>query len=177
MLPYWLPVLGHIPQFSLAPDNFLNKARDTFRSGVFALNLGSTTHNIVFSPPMGGSLMNQRHSIANMDSVGKHILTAVFAYPKSKEAMDNYDKGTPGLTACYKHLLSEPSLGEMVQKTIDVMKQNISNLVTFSESRVDQAAWERTSNAETITKPNGEQVVEANMMYDNLCYCTTKQRR
>ncbi|KAG9670074.1 cytochrome P450, partial [Aureobasidium melanogenum] len=53
----------------------------------------------------------------------------------------------------------------MIQSTIDVTKRNIANLVTFSESRVDQVGWERTSNAETVIKPNGEQVVEASMMH------------
>jgi hypothetical protein len=164
MLPYWIPILGHIPQFSFSPQNLLNKARDTYRSGVFALNLGSMTHNIIFSPSMGGSLMNQKHSIANMDSVGKHVMTAVFGFPKSKASMQRYEEALVGLNACYKHILSNPGLEEMVQNTIDVTKRNIANLVTFSESRVDQLEWERTSNAETITKPNGEQVVEASMM-------------
>jgi hypothetical protein len=164
MIPYWLPILGHIPQFSFAPQTLLNKARDTYRSGVFALNLGSSTHNIVFSPSMGGSLMNQKHSIANMDSVGKHVMTAVFGFPKSKAAMQRYEEALTGLNACYKQILSNPGLEEMVQNTINVTKRNIANLVTFSESRVDQVEWERTSNAETITKPNGEQVVEVSMM-------------
>ncbi|KAI4759344.1 cytochrome P450 [Aureobasidium sp. EXF-3400] len=165
MLPYWIPILGHIPQFSFSPQRLLDKARDTYRSGIFALNLGSTTHNIIFAPSMGGSLMNQKHSIANMDSVGKHILTAVFGYPTSKSSMQRYDQALTGLNTCYKHLLSDSSLKGMIQNTIDVTKRNIANLVTFSESRVDQVGWERTSNAETITKPNGEQVVEASMMH------------
>lgn len=165
MLPYWIPILGHIPQFSFSPQRLLDKARDTYRSGIFALNLGSTTHNIIFAPSMGGSLMNQKHSIANMDSVGKHILTAVFGYPTSKASMQRYDQALTGLNTCYKHLLSDSSLKGMIQNTIDVTKRNIANLVTFSESRVDQVGWERTSNAETITKPNGEQVVEASMMH------------
>ena len=164
MIPYWVPIVGHIPQFSFAPQTLLNRARDTYRSGVFALNLGSTTHNIVFSPSMGGSLLNQKHSIANMDSVGKHVMVAVFGYPKSKASLQKYEDAMPGLLTCYKHLLSDPGLKEMIQNTIDVTKRNIANLVTFSESRVDQVEWERSSNAETITKPNGEQVVEASMM-------------
>jgi cytochrome P450 len=164
MIPYWIPVLGHIPQFSFAPQTLLNKARDTYRNGVFALNLGSSTHNIVFSPSMGGSLMNQKHSIANMDSVGKHVMTAVFGFPKSKASMQRYEEALTGLNACYKQILSNPGLEEMVQNTINVTKRNIANLVTFSESRVDQVEWERTSKAETITKPNGEQVVEVSMM-------------
>ena len=164
LVPYWLPIIGHIPQFSLAPESLLNRARDAY-NGVFALNLGSKIHNLVYSPSMGASLMNQRHSIANMDSVGKHILTAVFSYPKNKKALDRYDEATPGLSACYKHILSEPSLGEMVQRTVDVTKLNIANLVTFSESKVDQVEWERTSKAETVTRPNGEKVVEASLLY------------
>ena len=107
MIPYWIPVLGHIPQFSLFPKRLLNKARDTYRSGVFALNLGSTTHNVVFAPSMGGSLMNQKHSIANMDSVGKRIMTAVFGFPTSKASMQKYDQALVGLNTCYKHLLSD----------------------------------------------------------------------
>ncbi|KAI5249955.1 cytochrome P450 [Aureobasidium subglaciale] len=164
MIPYWMPIIGHIPQFSFAPQELLSKARDTYRSGVFALNLGSTTHNIVFSPSMGGSLMNQKHSIANMDSVGKHVMTAVFGFPKSKASMQRYNASLSGLNTCYKHLISESSLKNMVQNTIDVTKRNIANLVTFSESRVDQVEWERTSNAETSTRPGGELVVEASMM-------------
>jgi len=164
MIPYWIPILGHVAQFSFAPQTLLNKARDTYRSGVFALNLGSSTHNIVFSPSMGGSLMNQKHSIANMDSVGKHVMTAVFDFPKSKASMQRYEEATPGLNTCYKQMLSNPGLEEMIQNTINVTKRNIANLVTFSESRVDQVEWERTSDAETIIKPNGEQVVEVSMM-------------
>jgi cytochrome P450 len=163
MLPYWLPVLGHIPQFTMAPQRLLSKARDTYTSGIFALNLGTTTHNIVFSPPMGGLLMNQKHSIADMDSVGKYILMAVFGYPTSKASMAKYDQATPALQACYKHVLSEPSLSEMVQRTIDTTKRNIANLVTFSESKVDQLEWERTSHAETITMPSGHLVVEVSL--------------
>ncbi|GAB7347974.1 hypothetical protein MBLNU459_g5477t1 [Dothideomycetes sp. NU459] len=162
LLPYWIPIIGHIPSLGLAGDSLLNQARDLYRGGVFALNLGGTTHNILFSPGLATALMHQKGTIADSEGVFKHIMAATFGFPRAES--EEYDRAAPDIGACYKHLLSEPSLGNMVQKTVDVLKTNIANLVTFSSSPVDQTAWERTSNVDVVTTGDGEQVVEASFL-------------
>ena len=161
LVPYWFPIIGHLPYLGFGSKGFFEWARITYKGGAFALNLGGTTHNFVFHPSLGTALINQRNGAADSYRVFKHIMGAVFAYPRKEQA--KYDAGFEELSACYQHLLSEPSLGKLVQKTIDVLKENISNLVTFSPSIVDQNLWERTTGVDVV-ETNGEHVVEASLL-------------
>lgn len=161
-LPYWVPIIGHLPWFMFAGDSLLNYARDLYKGGVFALNLGGTSHNILYSPSLATALMHQKSSVADSESVFKYIMCTNFGFPRAESEV--YDRAVGELAACYKYLMSEPSLGIMVQKTVDVLKTNIVSLVTLSSSVVDQLEWERTSNVDVVKKPNGEQVVEADFL-------------
>lgn len=161
LIPYWMPILGHIPNLWLAPNNLLDWARDTYKGGAFALNLGGTTHNFIFHPSLGTALLNQRNGAADSDRVFKHIMCATFGFPRRE--LDKYNTALSDLSACYKHLLSEPSLGIMVQDTISVLKGNIANFVTFSKSLVDQTQWERTSGVRLI-ETDGAPTVEAPLL-------------
>lgn len=161
-IPYWFPVLGHIPNLLLTPVTFMGQARKAYRDGAFALHLAGTTHNFIFHPTLATSLLGQRNGAAESAGIFKHIMCATFGFPRRE--LHKYDAAHDDLSACYKHLLSEPSLSLMVQKTIDMLKDNISNLVTFCPSVVDQTLWERTTGVDIITKENGERVVEASLL-------------
>lgn len=162
LLPYWIPIIGHIPNLGLAGDSLLSHARNIHKGGVFALNLGGATHNILYSPALSIALMHQKSSVADSQGVIRSLMCTVFGFPKAE--LDKYDRAVDDLLACYRHLMSDPSLGTMVQKTIDMVTMNIANLVTFSSSVVDQTEWERTSDVNVVTTPNREQVVEANLL-------------
>ncbi|TKA29010.1 hypothetical protein B0A50_03422 [Salinomyces thailandicus] len=161
-VPYWLPYLGHLPNMAWDAAGFTQRLRDQFTQGVFALSFGATTHHIIYHPELATSLLNQKQNVASSEEVSKRIMTAVFGFPA--EEHDKYDAALPELTACYKHILSEPSLGKMVAQTAQRTKGDIKDLVTGNESPVDQMPWEKTSKVRGSRDSTGETVIEASLL-------------
>ena len=161
-VPYWIPLLGHLPNMGIDADGFVKNLRHRYNKGAFALNFGGTTHNIVYTPALATALFNQKTSNADAEQVSKSILIKVFGFPARES--DTYDKALPEIMACYKHLLTEPSLGGMVERTTRKIQENVLNLATFATSLVDQMPWERTNYVKLATDKAGEQVVEASLL-------------
>ncbi|KAK3673650.1 hypothetical protein LTR78_006555 [Recurvomyces mirabilis] len=161
-VPYWLPLIGHIPNMALDATTFVSSLRDSMSPGIFTLNFFGGRHNIIHNPSLATALMNQKSTIATSDDVSRHILSVVFGFPKQEQ--DKYDAALPEMLTCYKHLLSEPSLGNMTRDTGERLRGRIMDFVTGSESLVDQMPWERTSGVETTKNKSGESVVEASLL-------------
>jgi len=162
MPPYWLPFLGHIYGFLFNSESFLKWARRTYTDGVFSLNLGGTTHTIIFKPDLSGVFMNIKTEIGDFEHISKRLSITNFGFPASEA--EKYDEVLPELLAAYKHITTNPGLSNLVDATIAALKSNINDLVSFSESIVDQPQWERMANTYVVSKPDGEQVVEASLM-------------
>ncbi|KAK5731820.1 hypothetical protein LTR17_011032 [Elasticomyces elasticus] len=79
---------------------------------VFSLNFFGGRHNILYGPGLATALLNQKQHIANSEEVSRRLLNVIFGFPKSE--LHKYDEGLPDMMACYKHLLSEPSLSDLV---------------------------------------------------------------
>jgi len=161
LVPYWFPILGHLIDLSFWPRRLFDWARDAYRGGAFALNLGGRTHDFIFDPSLASALLNDSHGVTDSNRATKHIMCATFGYPRAE--LDKYDAAMKELSACYKHILSEPSLSNMVEKTTEELKANINNLVTFSPSPVDQAIWERTTGVDVVENDN-DQIVETDLL-------------
>lgn len=162
MMPYWLPVIGHIPYLALLPDNLFNWARKTYLKGIFSLNLGGTTHNFIFKPSLGATLLGQKPERADSEHISKYLMISNFGFPKAES--EKYDVMIKELVASYKYLLSDPGLGSLVGGAADALKDSIGSLISFTESQVDQSYWERSSRAELVVTSDGEQVVEASLL-------------
>lgn len=161
-VPYWAPIVGHLPNMALNADGFIKGLRNRFSSGLFALNFGGYTHNIVFAPGHVTALLNSKESNASSYEVGRNIMANSFGFPRNE--FHKYDAAFDDIAACYRPLLTEPGLGDMMKVTAANIKTNIQNLVSFSSSLVDQTYWERSSNVR-ITKNNaGQEVVEASLL-------------
>lgn len=161
-VPYWLPLVGHIPNMAYDADNFVRSMRSRFSNGIFTLNFFGGRHNIMYTPALANALLNQKQSVANSEEVSRKMINAIFGFPKHE--LETYDAALPDTMACYKHLLSEPSLGSMTQQTANRIATNITDLVTGNESLVDQAPWERSSDANVAKNKAGESVVEASIL-------------
>lgn len=161
-VPYWIPLLGHIPNMALDGDGFVKRLRQIYSNGIFALNFGSTTHSIVYEPHLATALLNQKTSNADNHSVSRRLMHYTFGYPSNE--LDKYDAALDELLAAYKHLQVEPHLGDMVEVTARKTREGIMNLVTFMESPVDQMPWEKVSEVRLVEKENGEEVVEASLL-------------
>lgn len=162
-VPYWIPLVGHIPNMAWDADGFVRHLRYAFPNGIFALNFGGTRHNVLYTPGLATALLNQKTENAASEDVSKAIVDRVFGFPK-KDLKTKYDRGIGGVMGCYKYVLTEPSLGNMVATTAAKIRDNITNLVTGSESPVDEMVWEKTSSARKTTDKRGEAVVEASLL-------------
>ena len=161
-VPYWLPLLGHIPNMAYDADGFINGLRNRFSEGIFSLNFGGTTHHIMYTPGLATALLNQKQSVATSEDVARRLIRVVFGFPKSE--LDKYDAAIPGLLACYKHIMDESALGEIVAQTARKTSASIKDFVTYSHSLIDQMLWDRTSSVDVTKNRRGEEVVEASLL-------------
>ncbi|TKA38216.1 hypothetical protein B0A54_09156 [Friedmanniomyces endolithicus] len=161
-IPYWLPLIGHIPNMAYDADGFLKRLRTQFQSGVYSLNFVGGRHNIVYGPGLATALLNQKQHVANSEEVSRRLLGVIFGFPKKE--LQKYDDALPELMTCYKHLLSEPSLGDLVSQTSRQLQRSIVDLVTGNESLVDQMPWEKTSSVKNAKNKSGKPVVEASLL-------------
>lgn len=168
-VPYWIPILGHLPNMALDADGFVKSLRSKYTQGAFALNFGGTTHNVFFTPGLATALLNEKLDKADSEDVVDGLLQTIFGFP-SKD-MSKYKESRPEIMACYKYLLTEPPLSDMVQQTVKKTKENVQSLVTFSSSPVDEMPWERSGDAKVTTNSNGEQVVEASLLQLTRDFC------
>ncbi|KUI64608.1 25-hydroxycholesterol 7-alpha-hydroxylase [Cytospora mali] len=164
-VPYWIPYLGHIPQMVINADAFLSGLRKLFPRGAFSLNFLGGTHTVIFKPGLVSPLINLPAHIADGHESSKHLMKSNFGYPRSKADMETYDKMQEDLLLQYRKLTSEPSLSQMVDRTVQRLRHNIAEFVTFNDSQVDQTVWERTADAVTTENAKGEVVVAADL-YD-----------
>lgn len=162
MVPYWVPIIGHAPSLLFNGDKLFGWARKAYSHGIFSLNLGGTVHNFIIKPSIGSVLMNQKAEVADAEHVTKHFMTAIFGFPLAES--DKYDRAIKDVLECYRHLMSNPGLSEMVETTSKRLCGTIGNFVTFNDSPVDQENWERTAKAHTVAGPDGTLVVEASML-------------
>ncbi|CAK3833341.1 Cholesterol 7-alpha-monooxygenase [Lecanosticta acicola] len=161
-VPYWIPLLGHIPNMALDADGFVKSLRAIYTEGIFTLNFGGSRHNIMFTLGLATAMLNQKSTNADNEGVSKRLMRLNFGFPA--EELDKYDAALDELLAAYKHIQVDPWLGDMVHQTARKARENVSNLVTFMESPVDQTPWEKVSNVKVIEGPDGEQVVEASLL-------------
>ncbi|QIW99012.1 hypothetical protein AMS68_004530 [Peltaster fructicola] len=162
-VPYWFPILGHIPNMVWDATQFMRSKRDQYVDGAYSLNFGGTVHTIVYKPSLVTALLNAKDSSASAENVADYIGEKVFGFPLKKEGKKYY-AANEEIRNCYHHLLSETRLGDMVRRTAQTTKENVVNLVSFSKSPVDQSYWERTAKAQLTVDKNGEEVVAANML-------------
>ena len=141
---------------------FVQSQRSRYRDGIFALNFGGTTHNIVYTPGLATALLNQKSDVADFEQVGDQMMWNVFGFPVKEK--DKWFNSSQDWHACYKFLLTEPYLGQMVTQTAQRLRARITEFVTFASSPVDQALWERVSGVEFKKSEKGEDVVEASLL-------------
>ncbi|KAL2351401.1 putative P450 monooxygenase [Cryomyces antarcticus] len=162
MVPYWIPFVGHVPEFILTPERLLRGARDAYAQGVFALKIFGTTHNLIYSPSLAQSLLSQKESVAAHHDVSWCIMKQVFGFPARLEK--EYNVALHPILAAYQHLLKEPYLGDMLGVTVRNLEQSIPDLVTFTSSIVDQAPWERGVDVRVLQGTDGQQTVEVSLL-------------
>lgn len=162
-VPYWIPYLGHIPQMAFNADAFFARLKPLYPHGAFSLNFLGGTHSIIFKPGLINSLFAQPKHAVDGDVASKHLVQAVFGYPRSRADSELYDRFLDDMRQQYDHLNTEKSLGQMVRRTADRLRHNVADFVSFNGGEIDQVPWERLAGAALVEEPGGEAVVEADM--------------
>lgn len=162
-VPYWIPYFGHIPQMAFDSDTFLAGLRRFYPRGAFSLNFFGGTYTVIYKPGLVSALNDLPGNIADGNAAEKHLMKSNFGYPGSRSDMETYDKMHGDLMSQYEKLVSEASLKQMVDRTVQRLRHNIAEFVTFNDSQVDQAVWERTADASTVEDAKGEVAVEADL--------------
>ena len=162
-VPYWIPYFGHVPEMTFNSDAFLARLQKVYRGGAFTLNLVGGTHTVIFKPGLVSSLINLPSQTAHGHETSKHLLQTNFGYPRSRSDLETFDRMRDDLLLQYKKLLSEPTLNQMLETTVQTLRHNIADFVTFNDSQVDQVVWERAADAVTIEDAKGETAVEVDL--------------
>lgn len=160
-VPYWLPFIGHIPSMAWDPTAFTQRLRSAYPQGIFALNLGGQVHNIISTPILATALLNQKSHV-DFEAVTNKIMVNVFGL--SIKDQGSWHKASTEVAACYKYLMTEPTLGAMVGETVRRLRENVVNFVSFTDSIVDQTLWERVADVKATKDLEGEDVVEASLL-------------
>ncbi|KAG6048355.1 hypothetical protein E4U17_007175 [Claviceps sp. LM77 group G4] len=158
---YWLPFLAHGPQF-LRKTGFLASLQKHYPEGIFSLKFLGKTHHVIHEPSLASTFMNRPKTTHEEKWLAARLLSTSFGLRKQDHA--TYGKLAHETPELFKHMLSEPGLGELVHAMVGQIKRHIHDFVTFNSAPADQMDWERFSDVDVLQNSKGETVVEADLM-------------
>ncbi|KAK6606964.1 hypothetical protein H4I95_04613 [Botrytis cinerea] len=137
-------------------EKLARELRDQSAHGIFALNLGGSTHNIISNPNLVKAVLQKKESDVAFKTVALGLSAKVFGLPKKAEKVyvDNWEE----YTSVFTYLMKEPHLSSMLDKTLRNLEGLIPQMVSFMDSEIDQHPWEKWANAEYIS--NNEMEVD-----------------
>ncbi|KAF2766716.1 putative P450 monooxygenase [Teratosphaeria nubilosa] len=162
--PYWLPYLGHIPNYIFqGPETFLRKLKSTYSNhGIFSITLAGHIWNIVWDPEHTARVLGERESMVSNEEITDQMMQSVFGLPEFD--LKKYQAALPEFVAAYKHILGQPGLRNLTADTTQRLREHIKDFVTGNESQVDQMPWEKVGEASTTIDKNGCSVVVAKLL-------------
>ncbi|KAJ5090374.1 hypothetical protein N7532_009058 [Penicillium argentinense] len=158
LAPYWFPWLGHSLSFTWNHASLFQGLRDSMDESVFGVYLRGETHDTVISPSMIKTILSSsKNSSLALDQAlhnvfGNRNLIHSLQQSRNQEISDD----VPGFIS------KESFLSEASAAITKMVQRNIPNLVSFSQSPVDQAPWERDSSKVSVVQ-EGESVCEADL--------------
>lgn len=158
---YWLPFLGHGPQLLLNKDNFLDRMMKRYPEGIFSLHMLGGQHSVVSDPSLMGRLLNRMQTPAEEKWLAGRVVKG-FGVRKQDQVL--YQKIIHQTPELFKLMLSEPGLSRLVDTTVEQLKTNIADFVSFNSSPADQTDWEKLAGADVVQNAKAQSFVEAELM-------------
>ncbi|OQE16420.1 hypothetical protein PENSTE_c024G01421 [Penicillium steckii] len=142
LAPYWFPWFGHGFFFMWNYASLFESLRDSMNESVFGVYLRGETHDVVISPSMIKKILSTPNKTprvaldqALQNVFGNRSLTQALQETSNREISDDVSA-----------LMNQESfLNDASAAITGLVKRNISTLVSFSRSLVDQTPWERDS--------------------------------
>ncbi|KAK1846880.1 hypothetical protein CCHR01_10512 [Colletotrichum chrysophilum] len=148
-VPYWIPYLGHIPNFILSGGKFLPSLRDKYPSGAVTIKILGTKHVFIFRHSLGTSLLSKPDSIAGGEWLRLRILSKAFEYPQAE--LPDYLEVASEWHDIFAKLVSGSGLDQLVSRTSKNLTANINRFVTFHADEVEQSPWEQTAKTRLLS--------------------------
>lgn len=110
---------------------------------------------------MVSSIMLQSRSTLNNDAILQHCIHTIGGIPRKYALI--YEHSIHSLNHAFTTQIDRDPEG-MVAQTVRNIEENMPNLVSFTESFVDQTLWERESDALPVVMNDGGRGVEVDSL-------------
>ncbi|KAI1941337.1 hypothetical protein LOZ66_001853 [Ophidiomyces ophidiicola] len=150
--PYWFPYIGHGVLLGFRRRILFEKLRTGRRNALPALYVQGKDHYVLLTASLANSLLEKASSSSN-EGPAHYILENVFGAPRNTrffKRTDLYSSSGP-----MQFLNEDPWLTDIASTVSREIKQAMPNLLSFSQSVVDQSTWERLSGVSILDADSG----------------------
>lgn len=147
-IAYWVPWLGHSLSLIANTDQFIRKISQHSDHDIFALVIFGSTWNVVTDKCTSKSILNHPDDVVNPVPVLESLLRRAFGADSKLLRRHRVPRNRaigafPGTNALGDQ---KGSLSRLFTRCIET---DVPNLISFTESLVDQHPWERLSHTTT----------------------------
>ncbi|KAL2073347.1 hypothetical protein VTL71DRAFT_10671 [Oculimacula yallundae] len=144
ILPYWIPFIGHAPEFAWSFDDLLVKGRDTTKDGIFGIHMMGSKHFMVIMPSLVQQFFKQRSTVLSGQDF---IFWICIKYFGDGGATANTEPAKfKAVHSTLNSLLKEPFLSEATEKTVRLVERQMPTVISFGEKAEGLKEWESMAN-------------------------------
>ena len=174
VLPYSIPYVGHILGLLYNPDHYLDNARRSSPTSIFALNLRGRRHNVICSPFMIDNILKLSDSeVLNKQPIDNRLFKNVFLMP-SRELLPYMDLQCKLQTLYAKHLQDFNSSDGAIHRAVRCIQVHLPELLTLNPALIDQEPWERSSNTKLDSNNDTAEISLLPLIHIFLTHITIK---
>ncbi|PVH84582.1 cytochrome P450 [Cadophora sp. DSE1049] len=144
ILPYWIPYIGHAPEFAWSFDDLLAKGRNTTKDGMFGIHMMGSKHYMVLMPSLVHQFFGKRSTVLSGQDFLGWIFTKYFGDGGATANMES--KRFQTVHQSLNQLLKEPFLSRATEKTVQLVESRTPTLLSFDSKPTAQAEWESMAN-------------------------------
>ncbi|KAL5324197.1 hypothetical protein ACEPPN_008741 [Leptodophora sp. 'Broadleaf-Isolate-01'] len=146
ILPYWIPYIGHAPEFAWSFDDLLAKGRDTTKDGIFGIHMMGSKHYMVLMPSLVHQFFSKRSTVLSSEDFIFWIFSKYFGDGGATANIGSKKFQTVHLTL--NSLLKEPFLERATEKTGRLVERLTPGLVGLDER--EGREWAEVGNVVRI---------------------------
>lgn len=161
-VPYWIPVIGNLPQVLMGMAAFLRRLRDTSTEGIIRLQLMNTTHYMILDPLIATKIFSQRSSVFDTKAITQFFLNVVGGVPAKYAHL--VTTNVHELETAFGILMREPYLGNMMRVVCRNLEIMTPQLVANADRPIDQYAWELRADVHLVSSESDKGAVEASLL-------------
>lgn len=141
--------------------DFLNGMRDLFPEGIFSFRMFGKEHVFLHNPDLSIALLHKPSSAADAGLMRADMIRKAFGFTRADAEL--YHRSRADFAKPLSLLATEPTLSNIMDKTVSEVKAHVADFVTFNSAPADQMDWESLAGAEVGEDSKGEAFVEVDL--------------